>query len=547
MRITFKKLAILLIASVLVMISLGGCSGNSKSAVSDNAGAEDQLQVIRIMGIDRVQSMDNGQVKLSDWVKKGSPVYQKLVDDLKERGLKLELDLIPEDQYQTVLQTKMAAGLNYDFMNISKLDDQTIYNLVDQGRFQPINTIIDKSTEGTAKTFFGSGDGAFARKLATMDNGNFYWLANITTGQYKDQPAGSSLSMSIRKDWLEKVGLPMPKTTDEFYNALKTFQDEDVNNSGAKDEVIKASLDGYDGDINQWFGLGANMTFYDKASDKVTSPWYQATMKDYIAYMKKLNDAGLLEIGGQESKKNIENKLAATSDYTVETWYEPVIALPADAKPAVFAPVGPVTAVPGVDPLIRAQATHQVSNYRFAVTKDANQEAIAKLFDYLASPEYVELTEWGIEGVTFDLKDGVYTKTTETDDGRTMQNSRTAMWVFGILPRFELSVDRELELKQLIDLGFKEKADFQLMSFTYPHLTMSDSNSVFATPTVDEIQKMNRITTDLETYTKELLTKLILGQKSLEEWDSYLSDLKRLGLDEKIAIDQERYDRFMKN
>ena len=39
------------------------------------------------------------------------------------------------------------------------------------------------------------------------------------------------------------------------------------------------------------------------------------------------------------------------------------------------------------------------------------------------------------------------------------------------------------------------------------------------------------------------LTKLILGQKSLDDWDSYMDDLKRLGLDELIEIYQGRYDR----
>ena len=53
------------------------------------------------------------------------------------------------------------------------------------------------------------------------------------------------------------------------------------------------------------------------------------------------------------------------------------------------------------------------------------------------------------------------------------------------------------------------------------------------------------ISLDLNTYSEELLSKLIMGQKSLDEWDSYMKDLSELGLDELIQINQSRYDRAM--
>jgi len=550
MRTIWKKVVAPVVTILIATSLMAGCSSNKltvDSGVVSDSG--ETLQVVRILGIDRVQSLENGQVKLSNWVKGDGPVFQKLTEDLAARGIKLELDLIPEDQYQTVLQTKMAAGLNYDFVNISKLDNISIYNLIGQGRFIPINHIIDQYSDGTAKMFYASGDGEIARKLSTLDDNNFYWASNMTVGEYEGTPAGSPLAMSIRKDWLDKVGLELPKTADEFYEALKAFQDQDVNGNGIKDEVINigATLDGYGTDIAQWFGLGTSLTYYDAKADNITTPWYQENIKDYIAYMKKLNDAGLVETGGQGSQKNIENKLAAISDWVSATWHEPVINVPSGEKAAIYAPIGPISAKQGVDPLIRAQAVKQVDTYRFAVTKDANQEAVAKLFDYMATPEFVELTEWGVEGATFEKNGDTKMKTTQTDDGKTMLNSRTALWAYAFLPRFELGTNRAAEIKELADAGYKEKADFFKMSLTYPHLTLSDPFTTMAAPTAEEMEKRNKIIPDLETYTKELMTKLILGQRSLEDWDSYMNDLKRLGMDEIVAIDQARYERFVNN
>ena len=59
----------------------------------------------------------------------------------------------------------------------------------------------------------------------------------------------------------------------------------------------------------------------------------------------------------------------------------------------------------------------------------------------------------------------------------------------------------------------------------------------------EETKRTSEILTDLDTYSQELLTKLILGQKSLDDWDSYMDDLKRLGLDELNEIYQGRNER----
>lgn len=50
--------------------------------------------------------------------------------------------------------------------------------------------------------------------------------------------------------------------------------------------------------------------------------------------------------------------------------------------------------------------------------------------------------------------------------------------------------------------------------------------------------------TDLETYSKELATQLILGQASLDDWDSYMAELKDLGLDEILEIENDQLVRF---
>ena len=48
------------------------------------------------------------------------------------------------------------------------------------------------------------------------------------------------ISISIdegRQDWLDKLGLPIPETTDDLYNTLKAFKTQDPNGNGLNDEI----------------------------------------------------------------------------------------------------------------------------------------------------------------------------------------------------------------------------------------------------------------------------------------------------------------------
>ncbi len=72
---------------------------------------------------------------------------------------------------------------------------------------------------------------------------------------------------------------------------------------------------------------------------------------------------------------------------------------------------------------------------------------------------------------------------------------------------------------------------------------MQNTKGCLAEATPEESDTIASLTTDFETYYEELLTKLILGQQSLDDWDSYISDLQKLGMDELISIAQARYDR----
>lgn len=216
--------------------------------------------------------------------------------------------------------------------------------------------------------------------------------------------------------------------------------------------------------------------------------------------------------------------------------------------------------VEGIYPLLSRQNGIQKGAYDFAVTDQADPEAIGALLDYLASEEYSILSEFGIEGYTYEVDEDGEMKKFAAGNGSgnsevEIMSKLPALWVNdGILPRVE-QVNREQELITVEEAGytmgypeegFADKA--QVIQDVYDnedsyHYAMMDTKANLAAATDEENERISELTADFETYYQELLTKLILGQQSMDDWDTYIAEMQELGLDELISITQARYDR----
>lgn len=569
MRKGNMKLWAALLAATMVSTSLAGCgqgtaktdtsAAGSKASVENTGSAADtakELKTIRILAPDNASVDNNGNtVCLSDWVDGDSKKWERLVSDLAGYGVQLELDLIPEDQYENVVQTQIAAGLDYDMVNISTVDTKTRMSLVDQGKFICVNDLWENYSDGTAKEYYTTGAGSSIANLNKLEDGNQYWWTGVTCGDYNGTPVGSLIGAMIRYDWLLKLGLDMPETTEELYQTLLAFQQQDVNGNGQADEVISLNYSSFYNGIAQMYGLGTTTYFLDDVTGKITSPWYQDGIKDYIKYMNKLYEAGLLDTSGQGKEKKAENKISLVSTYWIGYTEEAAVTVPAGEQTAQL--VGLVCDPEnGCTPMLNSQSPIQRFSFDFAFTSSVDKEAAGHLLDYLASEEYATLTEYGIEGYSYEVVDGV--KKRLTDSPISECQLTVALWTgdSSIFPRAE-TVDRAQELITATEMGksmgwpeegFAAKANAVREVFENLDdykLAVKDTEKEVAVATLEEADRIAELKTDFDTYSSELLTKLIMGEASLDNWDTYIAEMKELGLDELIAITQARYDRTL--
>lgn len=134
MKKSWKK-GIAAAMSVLLAAGMAGCgqtntanstatSGDAATTAQTEAAQSNtdngDLTVVKILGRNYTYTGANGKtVTLKDWSTEGkSKRWDKLSENLAAKGVKLELDLIEPDQFDTTIQTMAASGelFNYEMM-----------------------------------------------------------------------------------------------------------------------------------------------------------------------------------------------------------------------------------------------------------------------------------------------------------------------------------------------------------------------------------------------------------------------------------------------
>jgi putative aldouronate transport system substrate-binding protein len=66
------------------------------------------------------------------------------------------------------------------------------------------------------------------------------------------------------------------------------------------------------------------------------------------------------------------------------------------------------------------------------------------------------------------------------------------------------------------------------------------------TPSKEESSEMSKIMNDVNTYRDEMTIKFIMGTEPLENFDKYIEQMKKLGIERAIQINQAALERFNK-
>ena len=222
----------------------------------------------------------------------------------------------------------------------------------------------------------------------------------------------------IRKDWLDKLGLPLPTTTQQFHDALVAFRDRDPGNVG-RNNVIPYGQDsdarwGFASIVHAYFDpkLSQRDMWIARFSDRpITVPGY----KDGLRLINQWYNEGLIykdfplmkvtEDYYNLIKTGVVGAFSGNWDIPYRQDYKIQDEMAKNVPGAQFVPVD---CIQGPDGITWKDIPEKAGGFRiFVPSSSKNPEAALKYLNWLSIYDNFHYLQVGIEGINHTIVNGV--------------------------------------------------------------------------------------------------------------------------------------------
>ena len=428
-----------------------------------------------------------------------------------------------------------------------------------------LNDVIDKYMPNYKALLEANPDVAKALK---DDEGRYLYFTPINPLNTPDERVSATWQgLQGRKDWMENVGIEeLPTTIDGWYEMLVAFRDLDPNGNGEQDEIpFDAGQSGLRYFMPAFDIL--NGAYIDPDTGKVGFGEYSQNYKEFLETMNKWYSEGLIKDIWTEdgSLAPAEVKDAAIYADLAGSWlglsnyWEQRLPQVQEKNPnADFIAYPWIVDANGV-----AYGTDYNFSYgdRFTtvITVDCkNVEAAARLIDTMFTEEGTNCTTWGIE---------------QGDDILTIPETAWCQGN-GTYTVDENGVKHETEWANLMtenfyDGAFANKYRYAMSHVSFPRWGAGDYLAATREPnyvasaklwgeasnaleypaaivlSVDAQKAAAPQLDEINAYINDMTKKFITGEEPLTNFDNYMDQLQKMGIEDLIAAYQAAYDQFM--
>lgn len=531
MKKSISRILTAVLSSALIISTLTGCAGKSENK-NDSANTNAQQSsgntlpiVTKPITLKYWKALGTSQAKIiKDYNE--NEAYKELE---KRTGIHIEFLSPPAGQETEQYKLLIASG---DLPDMIEHHWYAKYpggpdKAIEDGVFLKLNDYIDKYAPNFKKVRESD---KYIGKLTITDSGNIWSFPMIQ--QEDELPWNGPI---LRQDWVEELGLKMPATISDWYTMLKAFKEK--KNVQAPLIIPKNGYDDHYAFIGA-YGVGAK---FFRVGDKVKYGPIEPGFKDYITEMTKWYSEGLIDKdfmtrdGKTTDAMVLSDKIGAwTSSYGagLDSY---ILSKKNDPKVKISA-----VAYPSLKPGEKVHLRNRNENnkgYDTVITSKCKYPVEAvKWLDYHYSKDGFMLFNWGIEGVSYNK---VNNKPQFTDliiknpDGLSYD---VINW------KYKLHVGTYLRDWR----AYKPFSDAQENAMKVWNEAMYDYVMPPVTLTVEEAGKEAAIMSEIYTYVNQMVLKFIVGQEPLSKYDSFVSQIKKMNIDEAVSIYQKAYDRFNK-
>lgn len=432
----------------------------------------------------------------------------------------------------------MAFGDLPDIVGGNDLKDNFI-RLGMEGAFLPLNALIDQYAPHLKAFFEQNPD---IKQAIQAPDGKIYFIPYVPYGIV-------SRGWWIRQDWLDKLGLKVPQTVDELYEVMKAFRDRDPNGNGKKDEIPYFNSNEYEVYrlVLLWGARssGSNTSMDFLAEDgKISHPFAEERFRQAIKHVAKWYAEGLIdkEIFTRRTRAREQlfsaNLGGITHDWFASTGtYNHPKSMPARIPGFKLVAMAPPADINGNR--FEEDSRKRVMPDGWAISH-RNQHPVEtiKLFDFYFSPAGIRLSNYGVEGVHYTMKDG-------------KPIIKESLLTSGKPVSFQMyDIGAQIPLGFVMDPGYEEQwtppsglAGRDL--YVREKYNLPQFMGVNMTPR--ERAVYDRYWPDLKTYMHEMAQRWVLGTTDVDKsWPEYQRYLERNGFLKVLAVMQQAYDRQYK-
>ena len=338
-----------------------------------------------------------------------------------------------------------------------------------------------------------------------------------------------------RQDIFEKHNLETPETFDELYEVSKKLKElyPDSYPLCIRDGLGTMGIMG-----PSWKDYWVPDYYYNFNTNEWSYGATEDTMLEAITFFKKMVAEGLTPSNFITIPTSEWQELVSTdrgfmmADYMTRIDNYNSVVRQSNPEFTITAMLPPVanaeTGSAHVAKLNRDPAGRVICNSR-----DARRIAnAAKVLDWFYSDEAVEIVSWGKEGETFEVVDGKkqFIKNGSLETPKVLYGFASSGAYTRIDPESIATGDsKEINEVRETVLGYA-------LPYMNPTNYLAFNN--------DEQKVLDEYTVAIQTYTEEMVTKMVLGQEPLSKFDEFKTNLVEMGVNDVIAVYDSAYARL---
>ncbi|OON85040.1 hypothetical protein BXO88_14425 [Oribacterium sp. C9] len=536
-------------AVILAGISLAGCGAGSSEnapAATTTAGGSESSETVA-----KNSDKPFEGVKLTWWTTLNANVssnYQNLGDTpwakyvQEQTGIEIEFQHPTQGSESEDFAVMTASGEYPDIIEYTWTKYPSGAGAaINDGVIISIDDMMEKNCPNLSKLLAEHPD---IDKMVKDSSGRHYCFPFLRGTESPNETEFSS-GFIYRADILKDAGLDVPETPDDWEKVLRAYKD-------AGFEVPFVTRNEWMKDI--WSpGFDNWGDFYVDDDGKVKNGLVEDSRKEFITWMNKMYTEGL-----------IDNDWLVADKKSNQTYFT------TGKSAAVYAPFGqglgsygkvmkeqdpdfdinnlqcapPVTSQKGKNAKFsKMNNIFDKSGTSAAISTECkNTDAAAWLLDWMYSEEGNLVNNFGIEGQTYEMKDG---KPVYTDFVLDNPEGKSAAEILAGYTRASTSGTCVQDPQYILQYYSQDNQKAALAASM-----KTDMGKHFFPPasvSEEEQDEYADIITNVKTLSDEMEAQFINGTTPLTEWDNYQKQLKDFGIEKAIGMMQKTYDTYIAN